>query len=58
MVGAVSGRVHAGATAYQIEDAAREDGRGPSTWDTFGRTGKGVQRLGTIHVDYRTQAGY
>ena len=33
------GFVWGGATAaYQIEGAAREDGRGPSIWDTFSRT--------------------
>ncbi|MFF3444039.1 GH1 family beta-glucosidase [Streptosporangium sp. NPDC002721] len=28
----------AASAAYQIEGAAREDGRGPSIWDTFSRT--------------------
>ena len=28
----------AATAAYQIEGAVREDGRGPSTWDTFSRT--------------------
>jgi beta-glucosidase len=28
----------AAAAAYQIEGAARDDGRGPSIWDTFSRT--------------------
>ncbi|HEX8631855.1 MAG TPA: GH1 family beta-glucosidase [Catenuloplanes sp.] len=28
----------AATAAYQIEGAARDDGRGPSTWDTFSRT--------------------
>src|SRR6201989_3052750 len=28
----------AATASYQIEGAAREDGRGPSIWDTFSRT--------------------
>ena len=35
----------AATAAYQIEGAARDDGRGPSIWDTFSRTpGKVVRR--------------
>ena len=37
--GSPTGFVWGAATAaYQIEGAAREDGRGPSIWDTFSRT--------------------
>ena len=35
------GFVWGAATAgYQIEGAVREDGRGPSIWDTFSRTAR------------------
>ncbi len=32
----------ASTSAYQIEGAAREDGRGPSIWDTFSRTSESI----------------
>ncbi len=44
----------AATAAYQIEGAAREDGRGPSIWDTFSRTpGKVFQgHTGDVACDH------
>ncbi|HST82403.1 MAG TPA: GH1 family beta-glucosidase [Kineosporiaceae bacterium] len=44
----------AGTAAYQIEGASREDGRGPSIWDTFSRTpGKVYQgHTGDVACDH------
>jgi beta-glucosidase len=44
----------AATSAYQIEGAAAEDGRGPSIWDTFSRTPGKVENgdTGDIAVDF------
>src|SRR6476619_8336324 len=44
----------AATASYQIEGAAREDGRGPSIWDTFSRTpGKVVHgHTGDVACDH------
>ena len=53
---AIPGRFPLGAAtaAYQIEGAARDDGRGPSIWDTFSRTpGKVYQgHTGDVACDH------
>src|SRR5215813_3646369 len=45
----------AATAAYQIEGAAREDGRGPSVWDTFCHTRPGAVQQnhnGDVAVDH------
>ncbi|MFI2710139.1 GH1 family beta-glucosidase [Micromonospora sp. NPDC018662] len=44
----------AATAAYQIEGAAREDGRGPSIWDTFSRTPGAVHQghTGDVACDH------